>query len=207
MREEWRDVVGYEGYYQVSNLGRVKTLERMRVDKNGVEYRIRERILSQPLDAYGYPVVGITSRDGVHRAKTVHRLMAMAFLPNPENKKCVDHINGIRTDNRLENLRWVTHKENIANTYRLNHQVKWADRNMSDESVYNFTHSQCRPVIRSDGQRFESIAAAARDIGLKSSKMVCDCVRGLRKEVRGFSFRYEDERLFDKYKALEMKGE
>lgn len=191
--EEWRDIEGYEGIFQISNLGRVKALERIRYDKNNVAYRVREKILSQTLDAYGYPVVGM-SVNGVSRAKTVHRLMAKAFIPNPENKRCVDHINGIRNDNRLENLRWATHSENAMNKFRLNNQVDWADKNMSDESRYNFTHSQCKPVVRSDGERFESIVSASRAIGLKTPGMVSKCVRGLRESVRGYGFSFEEAR-------------
>lgn len=193
--EEWRDVVGYEGLYEISNFGRVKSLERIRKDKNGKSYRLREKILKQPHDAYGYPVVGIVSHEGVHRAKTVHRLLAMAFIPNPENKRCVDHINGIRSDNRLENLRWVTYKENTANMRRLNNQVEWCDRNLSDESRKRFTKSQSRPVIRSDGERFDSILAASKALGLRSSGMVSSCVRGLCDSVRGYSFTYADDNL------------
>lgn len=194
MREEWRAIPGYEGLYEISNLGRVKILPRIRYDKNGVAYRVKEKIATQVIDAYGYPVVSM-SKDGVHRAKTVHRLLAKAFIPNPENKRCIDHINGIRTDNRIENLRWATHHENAVNKFRLNNQVDWEDRNISDESRHNFTHSQARAVIRSDGERYESIAEASRALGLKTSGMVSQCVRGLRDSVRGFSFRYEDGEL------------
>lgn len=191
--EIWRDVIGYEGLYLVSNLGRVKSLRKYRHDKNGVTYRLGERIMSQTIDAYGYPVVGLTDKGGVHRAKGVHRLMAMAFIPNPENKRCVDHINGIRNDNRLENLRWATHSENTRNMFALNQQVEWADRNLTDEQRQSFTKSQSRPVIRSDGQRFESLIAAARALGKEESSSISRCVRGLAKKAYGYSFRYANE--------------
>ncbi len=194
MREEWRAISGYEGLYEISNLGRVKILPRIRHDKNGVAYRVSEKIATQCIDAYGYPVVSM-SRNGVTRARKVHRLIAEAFIPNPENKRCVDHINGIRTDNRIENLRWATYHENAMNKFRLNNQVDWEDRNISKESRYRFTHSQARAVIRSDGERYESIAEASRALGLKTSGMVSNCVRGLASSVRGYSFRYEDEKL------------
>jgi len=190
MRELWRDVAGYEGLYQVSNLGRVKSLARVRIHKNGLRYHIREKILTPTLDAYGYYVVGMVNHKGEHRAKTVHRLIATAFIPNPENKRCVDHINGIRSDNRIENLRWATHKENTQNMFRLGKQVNWANRCLTDEERWNFTHSQCRPIIRNDGKVYESVIAASQELGYKSSSMVSRCVRGLEKSVRGYSFRY-----------------
>ena len=193
MREEWRDVVGYEGLYKVSSLGRVKTLRTHKRDKNGVDYKLSKVYLTPSLDAYGYPIVNLTSEDGITITRKIHRLMAMAFIQNPEGKRCVDHINGIRADNRLENLRWATHKENSDNKFRLGNQVDWKDRDISEASMYKFTHSQCRAVIRNDGERYESIAAASRALGLKSSGMVSSCVRGLREKVRGYSFRYEDE--------------
>ena len=207
MDEVWRNMAGYEGLYMISNKGRVKSIRGKRVDKNGVVYRLQEKILSQPLNAYGYPVVGLVDKNGVHRARPVHRLLALTFLPNPENKRCIDHINGVRNDNRLENLRWATHKENSDNKYRLGNQVEWEDRNISKESRYRFTHSQSRAVVRSDGKRFDSIAAAARALGLRGAGSVSSCVRGITKSVRGYTFRYEDEELNKKAAERIERGE
>lgn len=112
--EIWKDVPGYSGMYQVSNLGRVKSLNR-RVNGPKRNGRIvNERILKPGLDLYGYKIVVLFNGKS-RKTCTVHRLVAMAFVPNPENKPEIDHINTIRTDNRVENLRWATRKENGNN--------------------------------------------------------------------------------------------
>lgn len=102
--EEWRDIVGYEGFYQISNLGRVKRLVSHKCKK--------ERLLAITKDLKdGYCRV-MLSKESQARRFLIHRLLAEHFIPNPENKPCIDHINGVRDDNRLENLRWCTHLEN-----------------------------------------------------------------------------------------------
>ena len=189
--EEWLDVDGYEGLYQVSNTGKVKTLERKRRDEKK-EYRVREKILSLPLNAYGYPVVSL-HKDGVARTVTVHRLVAAAFLPNPDGKRCVDHINGDRADNRVENLRWVSHRENTRHMFELGTEVAWSNRNISEEGRRRFTHSQEKAVIRSDGAIFDSVTKAAKSLGYKTPKMVIANLKGRVESVRGFTFSYLGE--------------
>lgn len=124
MIEEWKDVVGYEGLYQVSNLGRVKRLPKqlryeVKDSREGfrnqgvydVVTNLKEKILKNTYVDKGYLAVGLR-KDMVTKNIRVHRLVAIAFIPNPENKPEVNHMDGVKGNNRLDNLEWVTGKEN-----------------------------------------------------------------------------------------------
>lgn len=104
--EIWKDIKGYEGKYQVSNMGNVKSLNYRRTGK--------EKILKLHKNNSGYFMVGLY-KDDKYKSFLVHRLVAQAFISNLENKEQIDHINTIKTDNRVENLRWATQKENMNN--------------------------------------------------------------------------------------------
>lgn len=103
MKEVWKDIKDYEGLYQVSNMGNVKSL------KFG-----KERILKECKNNDGYIQVGLF-KNGKRKIYKVHRLVAETFILNIDNKQFIDHINTDRTDNRVENLRWCTHIENMNN--------------------------------------------------------------------------------------------
>lgn len=114
MEEIWKDIKGYEGWYQVSNLGRIKSLERVFTRKNGTPFFVRERILKYAFDHAGYPYVTLIKLKTRYN-KAVHRLVAQAFIPNPENKPCIDHIDCNPKNPIASNLRWVTVSENNLN--------------------------------------------------------------------------------------------
>ena len=112
MKEEWKDIKDYEGLYQVSNLGNVRSLDRYVNYKN-----IKERLIKgkeiKPVDAgNGYMRVTLSNKNKT-RIYSIHRLVAEAFIPNPENKPEINHKKGRKNDNRASELEWCTHKENM----------------------------------------------------------------------------------------------
>lgn len=109
---EWRPVVGYETHYEVSSNGDVRSIDR--VDSSGKQRH--GHVLSKAKTTNGYEFVWLC-KNNKRKSATVHRLVATAFIHNQANKLCVNHINGIRDDNRASNLEWVTHSENNKDGY------------------------------------------------------------------------------------------
>lgn len=151
--EEWRDIPGYEGLYKVSSLGRV--------------YGMRTGVYMKMLpDKDGYLKLNLYKKNpagkSVRKTHHVHRLVALAFIPNPDNKPQIDHINGIKTDNRPDNLRWATCKENINNPVTKSlraesvekywedeeHRKQRAERNRSPEFLEALHRAQSDPAFR-----------------------------------------------------------
>ena len=119
--EEWRDIPGYKGLYQVSNLGRIKSLidKKYDLNENVVKIINRERILKQNLTKKGYCSVKLY-KNGKGKTYKIHRLVAEIFIPNPENKPQVNHIDGNKQNNCVTNLEWNTNEENFNNAIKIN---------------------------------------------------------------------------------------
>ena len=116
MTENWRDVVGYEGKYEVSDKGNIRSVKRTITRSNGHKFWIKSTIRRTSIHCSGYEIVSL-SNDCKSKTKRVHRLVAEAFLSNKDNKKCVNHKDGNKLNNKLENLEWVTHSENLNHAY------------------------------------------------------------------------------------------
>lgn len=142
--EIWKEIKGYENLYQVSNLGRVKSLKRIVNHSRWGTQTIHEKILKTTIDKDGYVQVGL-HKNNKQSTKTVHRLVAIAFCKNIENKPQVNHINGIKTDNRCENLEWNTISENGKHAYRTGLREgfkgeKNPSSKLTEKEVYEIKH-------------------------------------------------------------------
>lgn len=120
MQEEiWKDIPGLEGKYQVSNFGNVKSLPRLRKSKGDCLALIQGKLLTPKVNDSGYLTVHLRS-DEINKYPTIHRLVAEVFIPNTENKKTVNHIDGNKLNNNLSNLEWSTHAEQMQHASQHN---------------------------------------------------------------------------------------
>lgn len=195
--EIWRPIRGFEGY-EVSSLGRVRSCDRLVCCKCGSIRLYKGRILEPVKSKVGYMIVGLY-KDGKRTNFTVHRLVAMAF---PEicgqfrNELEVDHRNTVRTDNRAENLHWVTRSENSLNPITRQRQC---DARKGDK-CYMFgrlgkLHHRSKPIIQYSltGEKiaeFEGLMDAGRKLGI-SAGCICMVLNGRYKHTHGFIFKYK----------------
>ena len=189
MEEVWKDIKGYEGLYQVSNLGRVRSLDRevkCRTSSSGVSKR-KGYILKPGIASNGYLMVALYNNK-VQKCRTMHSLIAEAFIPNPDMLPCVNHKNGNRTDNRLENLEWVTYSENNY------HAVRKLGRTSPWKGKFGKDNPHSKPVIQlsKDGKiiaEYESAKDAARKLNTSQGR-ISDCCRGEKKYHLGYIWKY-----------------
>ena len=173
--EIWKDIPEYKGFYQVSNFGRVKSLKRFFKAGRGRIAETKLRILKQADSTDGYKMVSLCI-NGEQFTRRVHRLVAMAFIPNPYNYPVINHKNEIRTDNRCSNLEWCTvHHNNMhavnMGLYKNLKSVTQLDKNGK--------------IINT----FKSIREAERITGIDSSG-IAKCCKGKRKIAGGYCWRY-----------------
>jgi hypothetical protein len=173
--EIWKDVPGYAGIYQVSNLGRVKSLQRVISRENGWKQTINERFLKQA-NLNGYKIVGLRKKD-FHKTYLVHVLIAKSFIENPHKKQFVDHIDTNRRNNNVSNLRWVTRLENNNNPITLS-KLKLSARVISKPVL----HLKNGVIVK----EYNSINEAAKINGF-SPIAICKVCKGERKNHKGYS--------------------
>lgn len=201
MEEVWKDIKGYEGIYQISNYGRVYSL-------------VSNRILKPSLSPKGYVRVRLCV-DNIKTNHSIHRLVAEAFISNPDKKPCINHINTVRDDNRVENLEWCTYKENSNNPItveRYKNKTPWnkgkasseetrlkqseshRGKKLSEDTKRKIGDNSNKPVVQlsKDGvviKIYNSINEASEEMGIERS-CISHCLGGRSKTSGGYRWVY-----------------
>lgn len=176
MSEVWKDIVNYEGFYQVSNLGRVRSLDRY--DNRGIFHK--SQIIKPKEHPRGYYGISLW-KEGKQSQFLVHRLVAQAFIPNENDMPDINHRNENKTDNRADNLEWCDKEYN--NNYGQHHEKHNSAIGWYMRSVIQ---------LSSDGETiatYPSVSEAARSIGV-SAKAIRLCISGKNKKCGGYRWKY-----------------
>ena len=181
--EEWKEIEGYKNYF-ISNEGRVKSIDRVIITGKGARH-YTEKTLNPSINDSGYYVVHL-SVGGNTDLKRVHILVAEAFIPNPDKLPVVDHINTIRTDNRVENLRWVDNKGNSNNELTIEH-LKESHKNQTNENLMKkvYQYNLYNELI----EEFDSTKEAGEKLGI-SQQLISSICNGKRKQRDNYILTY-----------------
>lgn len=194
MEEIWKDVVGYEGLYQVSNLGNVKSVDRV-IRRSSTPQQIKGKIIHQGTQNTGYKIVNLWNKKN-RQAFLVHRLVADAFIPKTDLfRNNVDHINGIRTDNRVENLRWCTQRENTNFPIARSKYIDANKKRVENIRKFHSKHSLWVVQLTPEGivvKKWGSVKQASERLGIQTSGIYASCV-GTRKTAGGYKWKYVDD--------------
>jgi len=184
MIEIWKEIQGYEGSFEASNLGHIKSLSRYVKHPKGGLKKIRERILKQQNGTNGYFIVSL---NGV--SKTVHRLVASAFILNSENKAEVNHIDGNKKNNRIDNLEWATISENRFHAYK--NGLQKAPFSMLGRKGKNCPNSKSVAKILQNGEKvfYDSLTIAQNKTKIDRSS-IRRCIVGQQNHAGGYKWEY-----------------
>lgn len=190
MKEEvWKDIKGYEGFYQVSNLGRVKSLKRKVYAGRGRTRWQYERIMSDSkTNGNGYKIVTLNKKSK-EKNKYIHRLVAEAFLENPHNYKYINHKDENKFNNCVENLEFCTAQYNCTyNNAHVKRGLRFRNNLINSKKIYQLDEEN--NIIK----EYPSAAEAGRQLGITSSSIGA-CLKGLQQHSAGYKWKYADEEL------------
>lgn len=176
MEEIWKDIKGYEGLYQVSNFGNVKRLEGKIYSYITNKYETRkEHMIKTRVNNRGYKITTLSKNSKV-KSFAIHRLIAQAFLPNPNNFECVNHLDGNKLNNKIDNLEWCTTQQNIQHAYKNNLMTnnKKIDQYSLDNKFIKI---------------FNSANEASRETGIAQPNITM-CALGKKKTAGGYIWKH-----------------
>lgn len=197
MQEIWKDISGFEGYYQVSNLGNVRSVDRY-VRSKGKPALQKGVCMKLQVNHKGYYTV-ILHKESKPYSKIVHRLVATAFIPNPDNLPQVNHKDTNKKNNEVSNLEWCTNQENqdhakahgCYGAFTLK-QYKTVRKNLLEANRKRKKSVVQMDIYCNEIKEFASIKDAEKETGVNTSK-ICACCRKRRNTAGGFKWKYKEE--------------
>lgn len=194
--EIWKDVDGYGGFYEVSNLGRVRSKERITEIQPYCHITRKPKILKAQFNGSYYRVV--ISTDGKSRQVLIHRLVAEAFIPNPEGLPQVNHKDENKKNNNVENLEWCTRQYNMSYGTKGRRQSEYMTRTKG--------RAVCQYTKKGELVNFfPSIAQASKATGIHNTNISMACIHKTQKTAGGFVWRYTEEEFGELYYKRNFK--
>ena len=184
MNEIWKPISGYEGYYEVSNTGKVRSVDRIIIDLNKKEIPLHGKELSLGMNNKGYYLVTL-SKNNIHKTFLVHQLVAKTFIPNPDNFSIINHKDENPTNNNVENLEWCTQKYNVNYGTGKEKQILKVSKSiiMCDKKTHE-------PI-----KEFLNMKIATETLGypISSKSSICEVLKGRRGSALGYWWKYKEK--------------
>lgn len=176
VKEIWKDIKNYEKLYQVSNLGRVKSLKKQIIRSNNYKQTFQEKILTPSLSKNGYLTVALCDK-GKQKTFTIHRLVAETFIKNKNNHKCVNHKDENKLNNNVNNLEWCTYKYNNQYNDKMSHRRIKVNQYSKDNRFI---------------KQWDGLINIEKELNINRNNITTVC-KGKRKTAGGYIWRYVDE--------------
>lgn len=189
IEEVWKDIAGYEGLYQVSNYGRIKSLKRkVYAGRGRMRWQYGKILSENKTNGNGYKIVSL-NKEGKSKNKYIHRLVAETFLKNPNNYKYINHKDQNILNNNVENLEFCTAQYNCTyNNAHIKRGLKFRNNLLNSKKIYQLDEEN--NIIK----EYPSSAEAGRQLGVTGSS-ISACLRGLQKHSAGYKWKYADDEL------------
>jgi hypothetical protein len=174
----FKKIKGFD-FYEVNKLGVVRSLNRICIQKNGKKYPVKEKILVPQTDSHGY-IVFCLKKNKISKKVYLHRILAECFIENNENKKCVNHKDGVKYNNSLDNLEWCTYKENNNHAFSTGLNITIGQRLLGKKGKDCHNTGKRNKKLSANGKIYKSVNEASLDLNITKGylyQILCGSVR------------------------------